>query len=71
MLGLLEVCSQNEFMPTSSAVESLAGTEVYVKAVPHWGEPHIDGTAGRFHILLWYDRHPCAAVGRTKYVGLP
>ena len=40
-------------------------------------EPHIDGTAGRFHILslllllLWYDCHPRAAVGRTKYVGLP
>ena len=36
-------------------------------------EPHIDGTAGRFHILwyVWYDRHPRAAVGRTKYVGLP
>ena len=34
-------------------------------------EPHIDGTAGRFHILLWYDRHPCATVGRTKYVGPP
>ena len=32
-------------------------------------EPHI-GTAGRFHIL-WYDRHPRAAVGRTKYAGLP
>ena len=34
-------------------------------------EPHIDGTAGRFHILLWYDHYPHAAVGRTKYVGLP
>ena len=32
-------------------------------------EPHIDGTAGRFHIL-WYDCHPRATVGRTKYVGL-
>ena len=40
-------------------------------------EPNIDGTAGRFHILLfsllllWYNCHPHAAVGRTKYVGLP
>ena len=32
-------------------------------------EPHIDGTARRFH-TLWYDRHPHTAVGRTKYVGL-
>ena len=37
-------------------------------------EPHIDGTAGRFHILwlllLWYDCHPRATVGRRKYVGI-
>ena len=62
MLGLvyIEKCEISEGLVSTIIGASLS-------------EPHIDGTAGRFHILtlLWYDRHPRAAVGRTKYVGLP
>ena len=51
---------------------SIVGSQVQAVFGASLSESHIDSTAGRFHILwLWYDRHPRAAVGRTKYVGLP
>ena len=44
-------------------------------------EPHINDTSSRFSIyyiyiyiyiyIIWYDRHPCATLGRTKIRKLP